>query len=139
MSNTRTKRTPDQQLAELLAKLKRIKEKIRKRDARANMQTHMINALPNRIRDFRKQASLTMRQLSKAVGVAESTISRIERGQRQVNPSLLREIAIKLGVRVEELLVHTRTLAHIRDQPNAEEQRIRKGSKYAEHKYRLSQ
>jgi len=54
-----------------------------------------------RVRIWRK---LTQAQLAAKVGVHEMTISKLERGDRQPSPALLRRLAKALKVKVGELL-----------------------------------
>lgn len=82
---------------------------------------------PNRIREFRKQASLTMLQLGEAVGVTEGYISRIEIGLRAPQPALLAAIANKLQVSVEHLLIDEHTPQHVRDEWIDENSRSARG------------
>ena len=58
----------------------------------------------SRIRDIRKQNGVTMKELGKAVGVGESTISMYENGKRQPDNSMLLKIADYFNVSVDYLL-----------------------------------
>lgn len=57
-----------------------------------------------RMRDARKAAGLTMKELGERVGVAESTIHHYEMGTREPSQETLRAIAGILGVSVDYLL-----------------------------------
>lgn len=57
------------------------------------------------IRAARKRLGLTQEDLAKAVGVAISTICRLERRERQGSIGTLRAIARALGVEISEILV----------------------------------
>lgn len=58
----------------------------------------------SRIRDIRKQNGVTMKELGKAVGVGESTISMYENGKRQPDNTMLMKIADYFSVSVDYLL-----------------------------------
>ena len=55
-----------------------------------------------KLRDVRLSKPLTQEELSKATGVTEATISRIESGQ-EARISTARKLATALGVEVREL------------------------------------
>jgi len=57
-----------------------------------------------KIRAARKERGVSQRELARALGVAQSTLSRIERGERRVSVDLLIEIARTLGVRPADML-----------------------------------
>lgn len=56
------------------------------------------------IRDARRRAGLSQARLAELVGVDQSGISRIERGQRPVTVDMLKAIAAALGIRAARLL-----------------------------------
>lgn len=58
----------------------------------------------NRMRELRKKADLTMKQLGRIVGVSESTISLYERGQHEPDFVTLSRIAECLNTSVDYLL-----------------------------------
>lgn len=58
----------------------------------------------NKMRELRKQAGLTMKELGKIVGVSESTISLYERGQHEPDLVTLSRIAECLNTSVDYLL-----------------------------------
>lgn len=60
--------------------------------------------MQNRIRELRKQRGITMKELGKVVGVAESTISHYETGKRQPDNHTLLALAEYFGVSVDYLL-----------------------------------
>jgi repressor LexA len=60
--------------------------------------------MESRIRMLRKEKRMTMKQLGKIVGVAESTISQYETGKRQPDYNVLCGIAEFFGVSVDYLL-----------------------------------
>lgn len=57
-----------------------------------------------RIRAARKGRGISQRDLARTLGMAQSTLSRIERGERRVSVNQLIEIARALGVRPAEML-----------------------------------
>lgn len=57
-----------------------------------------------RIRAARKDRGVSQRELARALGVAQSTLSRIERGERRVSVDRLVAIARALGVRPADML-----------------------------------
>lgn len=60
--------------------------------------------MQNRIRELRKKKGMTMKELGRAIGVAESTISQYETGKRQPDNATLLSLAQFLGVTVDCLL-----------------------------------
>lgn len=58
----------------------------------------------NNIRETRRKAGLTMKQLGKMVGVSEAAISHYETGRREPDPGMLSSIATALGVSVDYIL-----------------------------------
>jgi transcriptional regulator with XRE-family HTH domain len=57
-----------------------------------------------RVKEFRKRAGLSQKDLAAAAGIDQSAISRIERGQRDVSLNRLGAIAKVLGVPVTRLV-----------------------------------
>src|SRR5215203_738332 len=57
----------------------------------------------NRLKEFREEAFMTVRELSERSGVSEDTITKIENGHRKGRGMTLRKLARALGVRLEEL------------------------------------
>jgi len=57
-----------------------------------------------RLRELRRAAGMTMRQVGELIGVAESTVSLYERGQRRPKPAMLLKLADQFGVSVDYLL-----------------------------------
>lgn len=57
-----------------------------------------------RLKNFREAQALSQRDLANVSGVAQATISLIERGDRKVRPSTLRKLAEALGVEPSTLL-----------------------------------
>lgn len=58
----------------------------------------------NKIREYRKKKGVTMKELGKAVGVSESTISLYETGKHEPDLLTLGRIADFLEVTIDELL-----------------------------------
>lgn len=56
-----------------------------------------------RIREARREAGLTQKELADAIGVTEPAISHYETGRRQVTVSKLVAIAMALGCTLDEL------------------------------------
>lgn len=71
----------------------------------------------NRIRELRKKAKMTMKELGKSVGLAESTISLYETGKHEPDLDTLRRFADIFGVSVDYIL--GRDVPVSSDQPNA--------------------
>lgn len=63
-----------------------------------------VIALGRRVRHLRKQAGLTLDDLSAAVGTAPSQLSLIENGKREPKLGLLQHLAGALGVGIDQLL-----------------------------------
>ena len=59
------------------------------------------------IRELRKQRHMTMKELGRIIGVAESTISLYETGKREPDLETLTKIADVFGVTTDELLGRT--------------------------------
>lgn len=57
-----------------------------------------------KIRAARQRRGMSQRDLARALGMAQSTLSRIERGERRVSVDRLIEIARALGVRPADML-----------------------------------
>lgn len=64
----------------------------------------MEQNLSLRIRAARKGRGISQRDLARTLGMAQSTLSRIERGERRVSVDQLIEIARALGVRPADML-----------------------------------
>lgn len=60
--------------------------------------------MQNRIRELRKKRGITMKELGKVLGVAESTISQYELDKRQPDNKTLLSLADFFGVSVDYLL-----------------------------------
>lgn len=71
--------------------------------------------MKNRVRELRKQNRLTVRQLAKAISVAPSTISRIEREKRKISLSQAYALGNFFGVPIVELLKINQTLPEARN------------------------
>jgi transcriptional regulator with XRE-family HTH domain len=57
----------------------------------------------NRLKEFREEAMMTVRELSERSEVSEDTITKIENGHRKGRGMTLRKLASALGVRLHEL------------------------------------
>lgn len=57
-----------------------------------------------RVREARQAAGLTQADAARALGVSQSQVSKIERGERKIDPLDLAKLAKLYGKRVEELL-----------------------------------
>lgn len=57
-----------------------------------------------KLRELRKKNGLTMKELGRKVGVAESTISQYETGKRQADYEILLKISDFFGVSVDYIL-----------------------------------
>lgn len=65
----------------------------------------MSKPLGRRLRALRRLKRLTQQELASGSGISVSTLSAIERGCRYPKPELLRKMARKLDVPLEELFV----------------------------------
>jgi len=63
--------------------------------------------MKNRIRELRKKNDLTLKQLGRKVGVAESTMSLYENFKRQPDISTLARIADVFGVSIDYILLRS--------------------------------
>lgn len=79
-----------------------------------------------RIREFRKQKKMTMKQLGEQIGMAESTISLYENGKREPDTTTLIKIADCLNVSVDDLLGRTSDVSDIFQYPNIREIHLKK-------------
>ena len=59
---------------------------------------------PNRIREWRKAANLTLDQLAELVGSTNQHLSRLERGERQLNTKWMNRLAPALRCKPSDLL-----------------------------------
>lgn len=75
--------------------------------------------MKNCIREIRRQRGITMKQLGKMVGVAESTISQYETGKRQPDNETLLRIGEALNTSVDSLLGAAKASSiEVRDENN---------------------
>ena len=65
--------------------------------------TTVMPTVPN-LRKLRIEAAMSQRELAEASGVTQGTISRLEQGDTNVQPSTLRKLAAALNVRPKELI-----------------------------------
>ena len=68
------------------------------------MEQNNVANVAVRIRAARQGRGISQRELARAVGVAQSTLSRIERGERRVSVDRLIAIARALGVRPSDMM-----------------------------------
>jgi transcriptional regulator with XRE-family HTH domain len=64
----------------------------------------VLNAVGPRLRALRRQRAMTLADLAAATGISESTLSRLESGQRKPNLELLLPLAQAHGVPLDELV-----------------------------------
>ena len=57
-----------------------------------------------RLRRLRLERALTQQELSRMTGIAQDSISKLERGHRPPLPSTVRKLAQALGVEPKELM-----------------------------------
>lgn len=76
---------------------------------------NQLQLLGEFIRSQRKQAQLTLRDLSERTNVSNPYLSQIERGLHEPSVRVLRSIALALNVSVETLLVRAGLLDEDRD------------------------
>lgn len=69
-----------------------------------NIHTERYKAFLRRLRDARLAAGKTQSAVAQALGKPQSFVSKIERGERRLDPLELKELADLYGVRVESLL-----------------------------------
>lgn len=62
------------------------------------------------IKDARRRAGMSQQALGEKVGLDQSGISRIERGQRPVTVGMLKAIAKALGVRPADLITDSKAV-----------------------------
>lgn len=61
--------------------------------------------LPNRIREHRERANLTLEELAERVGTSPQHISRLEKGQRRLSDPWLDRLSVALSIRKADFLV----------------------------------
>jgi len=69
------------------------------------MATLRVGSIGEYIRDQRKQAKISVRQLAQAAGVSNPYLSQIERGLRRPSAEILQQIAKGLRISAEALYV----------------------------------
>lgn len=69
----------------------------------------VLTAVGPRLRALRRQRGRTLAELATATGISESTLSRLESGQRRPNLELLLPLARAYGVALDELVGAPRT------------------------------
>jgi transcriptional regulator with XRE-family HTH domain len=84
----------------------------------------------NKIREYRKKKGITMKELGKAVGVSESTISLYETGKHEPDLLTIGRIADFLGVTVDDLLGRTDDGSSTDHWPSAIRERLRRDPAY---------
>ena len=70
------------------------------------MATLKVGSLGDYIRDQRKSAQYSLRQLAAAAGVSNPYLSQIERGLKKPSAEILQQIAKALRISAETLYVH---------------------------------
>lgn len=69
----------------------------------------MDKTFPNRVREIRKDKSLTIEELAEATGLSVSYVGRLENGERNLSVKNMNLFADALGVEPQELLSASRT------------------------------
>lgn len=69
----------------------------------------MLNAVGPRLRTLRRHRQITLADLAATTGISESTLSRLENGQRRPNLQLLLSLAGAYGVPLDDLVGAPRT------------------------------
>src|SRR5262245_26437849 len=82
-----------------------------------------MQAVATRVRAFRKQRGLTQAELAANAGLAEGTISRLEKNHEPPTLNSLARIAAALGVPIEQLLTGVPVTPQQAATPRAREQR----------------
>ena len=57
-----------------------------------------------RLRELRRERALSQQDLERMTGVAQSTLSALERGKRDSQPRTVRKLAATLGVKPRDLM-----------------------------------
>ncbi|WP_299937371.1 LexA family transcriptional regulator [uncultured Nitratireductor sp.] len=70
---------------------------------------HMDKSTPNRIREFREEAEMTIEELAEATGLSVSYVSRLEKGERNLSLRNLNLFAHALDKRPHDLLLEDRS------------------------------
>lgn len=70
----------------------------------ASIHSRQYQEMIRRVREARQAAGLTQADAARALGVSQSQVSKIERGERKIDPLDLAKLAKLYGKRVEELL-----------------------------------
>ena len=69
------------------------------------MDERFISVDGRGLRRARRDRALSQQDLSAATGVAQATLSDLERGKREARASTLRKLAAALGVEPKELMM----------------------------------
>lgn len=62
-----------------------------------------MNKFQNRIRELREKQFMTQTELAKRASISPAYLSDLERGNRRGKPKTLSNIAVALGVTIDEL------------------------------------
>ena len=63
-----------------------------------------IDALANRVKEYRRSQNKNQFEMSSEIGICEEELSLIERGQTDLKLSTMQKIAAYMGITVSELL-----------------------------------
>lgn len=70
----------------------------------ADVRSPEYQRMLKKLRQARKDARLTQAQAGQAMGVRQTVISKIEKGDRKIDPFELRALALKYGKNMEHFL-----------------------------------
>jgi XRE family aerobic/anaerobic benzoate catabolism transcriptional regulator len=75
--------------------------------------SELIERVGTRVRDARKMASMSRRELSERSGVSPRYLAQLEGGQGNISIGLLQQVALALGLPIEALVGADDTAAHV--------------------------
>ena len=65
-----------------------------------------LDSIGEQIRKLRENAKMPLRQLASILEIDQSTLSKIERGERKANTQIIEQIAHIFSMNIEDLLVN---------------------------------
>ncbi|UAT29482.1 helix-turn-helix domain-containing protein [Bacillus badius] len=68
-----------------------------------------MKEIGEKIREFRNEKGLSIREMSKRLGISHSYLSRMELGEREINSKILADISSLLDVPIEEFYPESHT------------------------------
>lgn len=64
-----------------------------------------LDSIGNQIRKLREEADMPLRKLAALLDIDQSTLSKIERDERKINPELLDKVSDIFNIKIEDLKI----------------------------------